>query len=268
MKKQTMFRVCKDKNNPYVMLNKEFLSDERLSWKAKGILAYLLSLPDEWKIYQNELINHATDGIDGLKAGIKELTNYGYISKGKIRNGKGQFIGWEYCVFEVPTESGKTDVGFSDVGKSAPSNNNSNNNNISNIYNQSVSHIYTILGEEEYGNIRQYFVDKLYIESLYSTYWERKNLIEEIVLNITEMYFKDSMVINDKRVSQNLIRAALMKLTQFHIEELIHKFIELSKTTKINNPKAYMQSMIYNIAFENDIAITNVVNFEIHNEGR
>lgn len=150
------------------------------------------------------------------------------------------------------------------------------------IYTQSINHIdtiYNIAGDKEnnasknkeikdYKSLKQYFWDKLDVKALNITYWERKKEIEEIVLNIVEMYFKDTLVINKKQVSQELVRAALMKLTYFHIEELIHKFIELSKTTKISSPKAYIQSMIYNIAFQNDIAITNLVNFNTHKEGR
>ena len=40
------FRVNKDKN--YTTINNTGLKDKRLSWKAKGILAYILTLPDDW----------------------------------------------------------------------------------------------------------------------------------------------------------------------------------------------------------------------------
>jgi hypothetical protein len=53
-----VFRIQKDKENPYVILNKQFLHEPILTAKAKGILAYLLSLPDDWKIYESELIKH------------------------------------------------------------------------------------------------------------------------------------------------------------------------------------------------------------------
>ena len=85
MKKQAIYRVAKDKNNPYVMINKALLKDEGLSWKAKGILSYLLSLPDDWQIYESELQNHASDGIDSLRSGIQELIQHGYIHR-KRRN--------------------------------------------------------------------------------------------------------------------------------------------------------------------------------------
>ncbi len=40
-----IIRVKKCQNN-FVMMDKTFLEDTRLSFKAKGILAYLLSKPD------------------------------------------------------------------------------------------------------------------------------------------------------------------------------------------------------------------------------
>ncbi|KXG73769.1 hypothetical protein AN619_29030 [Thermotalea metallivorans] len=42
--KTTIIRVQKNKENPYVMINKQFLSDERLSWKAKGLLILICFL--------------------------------------------------------------------------------------------------------------------------------------------------------------------------------------------------------------------------------
>jgi DNA-binding Lrp family transcriptional regulator len=132
VKKQAMFRVNKDKNNPYVMLNKGLLNDERLSWKAKGILSYLLSLPDDWQIYELEVQKHSVDGIDSLKTGIKELIKNGYIKREQIRNDKGHFIGYEYQVYEVSTESGKSNDGESNNGESHTTNNDLSNNDLTN----------------------------------------------------------------------------------------------------------------------------------------
>ena len=127
MKNQTMIRVVKDKENPYVMLNKQFLQDENLSWKSKGILAYLLSLPDDWQIYETELEKHSTDGLSSLRSGLKELMENGYVNRIQNRNGKGQFVSYEYQVHEVSTEMRKTDSGQSYNGKSHTTNNNSTN---------------------------------------------------------------------------------------------------------------------------------------------
>ncbi|UZM97330.1 hypothetical protein OL548_19285 [Lysinibacillus sp. MHQ-1] len=41
-----IYRVVKNDN--FVVLDKGFLNNDQLSWKAKGLLAYMLSLPDDW----------------------------------------------------------------------------------------------------------------------------------------------------------------------------------------------------------------------------
>ena len=74
-------RVIKDKSNPYVLLNKTCLSDDRLSWKAKGLHSYLLSLPDDWKIYTEDLKNRSKDGKDAIRSAINELIDLGYIKQ-------------------------------------------------------------------------------------------------------------------------------------------------------------------------------------------
>ena len=128
----SIFRVVKDKNNPYVMINKYALEDKNLSWKAKGVLTYLLSLPDDWQIYESEIKKHAKDGRDSLAAGIKELIENGYINRERIRDEKGHLKGYEYQVFEVPTYTGFSDIGFSDFGKPVVTNNNLTNNDLTN----------------------------------------------------------------------------------------------------------------------------------------
>ena len=73
-----VFRVYKESGN-FVTVHKSFIHDDNLSWKAKGILLYLLSRPDDWRIYETELNKHSSDGRDSLRTGIKELEEAGYI---------------------------------------------------------------------------------------------------------------------------------------------------------------------------------------------
>jgi len=53
--------------------------DPRLSWKAKGILAYMLTRPREWTLRRSDIINRATDGRESVTRGIKELRDAGYV---------------------------------------------------------------------------------------------------------------------------------------------------------------------------------------------
>lgn len=118
----SIFRVTKNKDNPYLMMNKHGVENPDLSWKAKGILAYLLSLPDDWQIYEKELVEHAADGKDSLGSGIQELIKAGYIERKRRRNEKGQLKDYEYRVYEVPAYTGFSKVGKTKVGKTATTN--------------------------------------------------------------------------------------------------------------------------------------------------
>lgn len=105
-------RVNKNKDNPYLIMNKTGLQDTILSWKAKGLLAYLLSLPDDWKVYVDELSNHSKDGLKSTTSGIKELMDSGYMERKLIKDKLGRFEGYDYTLSEMPkTGNGKTENG-------------------------------------------------------------------------------------------------------------------------------------------------------------
>ncbi|MFS0560105.1 hypothetical protein AB1K91_05145 [Terribacillus sp. 179-K 1B1 HS] len=94
-----VFRVKKNSN--YVVMDKTSLRDERLSWKAKGLHAYMLSMPDDWRFYREELSTHAKDGVDAVKTALKELTTYGYLKRERRNNEQGK-LEWETIVYEIP----------------------------------------------------------------------------------------------------------------------------------------------------------------------
>ncbi|HDR7713067.1 DnaD domain protein [Bacillus bombysepticus] len=97
-----IFRVKKDNN--YSVINNTGLKDKRLSWKAKGILAYILTLPDDWVFYREELSQHAKDGINSLRAGMQELKEYGYIKRFPVRDEKNKIVRWETIIYEIPVD--------------------------------------------------------------------------------------------------------------------------------------------------------------------
>jgi hypothetical protein len=88
------------KTRDFTVLNNKVLQDKRLSWKARGILAYIFSLPNDWKIYKSELEQHSdTDGRISFENGFKELMALGYIIQTEYRNEKKQ-IQYSYEIFE------------------------------------------------------------------------------------------------------------------------------------------------------------------------
>jgi len=97
----TLFRVIHDKHNPYLTVNTTIASDQRISWKAKGIWFYAFSRPDNWQFFFADLKNQSSDGRDSLRAGLKELEKAGYLHRQPKRNDKGHMEGWDWFFFET-----------------------------------------------------------------------------------------------------------------------------------------------------------------------
>lgn len=91
-------RVEKDKN--YTVVNNGYIFDNRLSLKAKGLLTIMLSRPDDWVFYLDELQTHSTDGEKSLRAGFKELQEHGYVKKFPIYENR-KITRWVTVVYEV-----------------------------------------------------------------------------------------------------------------------------------------------------------------------
>jgi hypothetical protein len=87
----------KRKKNGFTQISNSMLEDSRLSWRAKGLLSYMLSRPDNWKINKTDLQKRATDGRDALQSGLAELKEIGYlhIYRKHSENGQFEYI-WEY----------------------------------------------------------------------------------------------------------------------------------------------------------------------------
>jgi hypothetical protein len=97
----TIIRISK-RETPYVLMDKTFLEDNRLSFKAKGILAYLLSKPDNWVIMLKDLAAKGQEGRCACASAIHELESAGYVERKKTKSEKGHFEGWETIVYEQP----------------------------------------------------------------------------------------------------------------------------------------------------------------------
>lgn len=72
----------KRKQNQLTQINSAPLGDSEISWKARGILALLLTLPEGCTVNEADLINLSDkDGRDALRSGLQELRDAGYIVK-------------------------------------------------------------------------------------------------------------------------------------------------------------------------------------------
>ena len=101
-----IIRFQKGTENPYVMIRKDMFEDPDLSLKAKGLLGYILTKPDDWKIYIDEFAARLKENRHTVGRIFQELIDNGYCERNEIRGEDGRFEGYDYTVYEV--RNGKT----------------------------------------------------------------------------------------------------------------------------------------------------------------
>jgi uncharacterized phage protein (TIGR02220 family) len=105
----------KRKDN-YTVVNNSILQNPTLSWAAKGMLVYLLHLPDNWQINVADLSNRSKNGRDGTATIIKELMDEGYLTRQKMLTDQKRFAGYDYTVNDESVY-GNTVYGKADTSK-------------------------------------------------------------------------------------------------------------------------------------------------------
>lgn len=100
MDESTFERCLHDRENPYVQISRAMLQDKSISPKAKGVLAYLLSLPNDWKIYHSQLQKGLGVGEEYINSAINELISAGYMTRSREKI-KGIFQPYKYRVSEL-----------------------------------------------------------------------------------------------------------------------------------------------------------------------
>ena len=100
------------------------LRDPNLSNKARGLLSTMLSLPDNWDYTTRGLAKICKDGVDGITAQLRELEQYGYLIRNRIRDTSGRIVDMEYIIYERPhpasPDTEKPDMVKPDTGLPRP----------------------------------------------------------------------------------------------------------------------------------------------------
>lgn len=86
----------------YTRVKNGFVFDESLSLEAKGFMLVILSFPDDWDFsikglaYRMKLTEYTVMRL------IKELKSAGYITQRKVKNKQGQFITYDWDIYDLP----------------------------------------------------------------------------------------------------------------------------------------------------------------------
>ncbi|MCM1167646.1 MAG: helix-turn-helix domain-containing protein [Ruminococcus sp.] len=99
----TIFRV--ERTGNFTVMSNMHLKDRRLSFKSKGLLSVIFSLPPDWKYTLTGFAKIAADGVESVKSTVKELEKYGYVSRRQTRDERGRMSVNEYLVYENPRDN-------------------------------------------------------------------------------------------------------------------------------------------------------------------
>src|SRR6202008_3751325 len=94
----------------WVTIDQDVVRDTRLSWKARGLLAYILSQKDDWEISVRQLVKASPrDKETALRSAFKELLDAGYAKLEFVRNGgNSRAAGKRYSIDEDPDHDQET----------------------------------------------------------------------------------------------------------------------------------------------------------------
>jgi hypothetical protein len=106
-------------------IRREALQDPRLSFKATGILSFLLSLPDNWRTDAERLSRakntegKAREGREAIQTGLRELEDAGYLLRRKYQDEQGKWR-WTWKYSDDPTDLRGLDVSPGQTGNGLP----------------------------------------------------------------------------------------------------------------------------------------------------
>ncbi len=269
-----VIRVRKRPNN-FVMIDKTFLEDDRLSFKAKGILAYLLSKPDNWKVIVGNLVKYSKDGKSAVYAGLKELKECGYYVKTPIRSEDGRRISrWESTVYEMPDSllSDFQEIDNEEIENQYLENRERNNNYYNNKLNINNNHVSLSVREEDktdetdeensVENTLEVIHDNIGYEQLRQTNPEDMGLIDEFVNVMLDTLLSKSGVvrINGEEKPRALVQSQIMKVGYDDILLVLMQFRQHKE--RIQKKRQYILSMLYHAPMERNAHYTNLVHAE------
>lgn len=76
-------------SDQFLQIRNEAVRDGRLTHKARGVLAEIMSHAPGWKTSIERLAKAGVDGETAIKSAMKELEQYGYLLRVKARNPDG-----------------------------------------------------------------------------------------------------------------------------------------------------------------------------------
>ena len=247
------------------------LRDPNLSNKARGLLSTMLSLPEDWDYTTRGLAKICKDGVDGITAQLKELEQYGYLIRHRIRDSNGRIVDMEYVIYERPHTASpdtempymvKPDMGLPRLETPAQIN---IDKRITDESNTDLLITHSILSDEARPSVlaaleakrkepdyrdmdmyREIIKENICYDYLRSDLPYDHDRLEEILELLVETVCSTKKYIRvaGSDYPAEVVRSRLLKLDMEHIKFVFDCLKE--NTTKIRNIKQYLLTTLYN----------------------
>lgn len=287
----TKYTIKKEKD--FVQIPNSILTSPDISLKAKGILALMLSLPNNWKFSIEGIASKCKESKECIGSAIKELESAGYVKRTMMHGANGKITGMEYEIFEEPyavaeayennsekpcedkpsTENPSMDLPVK--GKPSEENHRVNNTKINkkesnNILYNNINPILSNLKcqTQRIDTTRERKVYKRAIKEnidFDTLVHDNPNVdIEGIVeIMLDAICSKRSYLdINRDEVAKEVVKSRFLNLTAEHINYVIDSMQK--NTTKIGNIRSYLLTSLYNSYVTHDHYYRAEVNHDLY----
>lgn len=254
----TRIKKAKAERN-YTTLQNETIRDSRLSYKARGLLCYMLSMSNDWIFYVSDLVNKSTkDGKSSVNSGLKELSDFGYLLREQNRTKDGKFSKNDWLLYETPQKNIciKPSTDFPSTDKQSTEKPTSDNRPL-----RSTNYKNTKYKNNNYINHQssiaiktfdlEKFKQQIKLEEITSK--DPDGLLGYIVSVIFEVMKQEDGVykINGLTRQVSEVQELFVKATNIHIEN-VGKDIGGVKS-KIKNKRSYIISSLFNEILSNQM---------------
>lgn len=99
---KTIFRSVL--TSDFTILPNSTLRDKRLSFKARGVLAWALSNRDDWEVTSQFLESQGKEGRLAIRSAMKELKELGYAKFERLTGENGKFNSCRWTFYDLPLD--------------------------------------------------------------------------------------------------------------------------------------------------------------------
>lgn len=245
---------CKvELNSGFTVISNELMRDSRLSLKAKGLQALILSLPPDWDMTIEGLAAICLECSDTISSILKELEAAGYLSRYRERNSSGRYGQMVYSFYQKPLhnrpvreiperkKSGQVKPVQENPGQLSKEKSNKEEPN------KDFSDILSVNRSDRMDEIRIYkaIIHQNISYEIIREQFDSKRL-DEIVEIMLECICSSSQVltIGKEAVPKELVKSRFLKINSSHIEYVMNCLDR--NTTKIRNIRSYLMTVLYN----------------------